>query len=248
MTVKLRVLSVISAVAFLCSLACFSGYAVSLNEHYSGDEGEEPIVVDPGVVEPEPEPIYSEPTVDPEPVYSEPIVDPEPTYSEPTVDPEPSYSEQDPNSELPSYTFSELISDGNFPTADPSSEISQTGNFYESYYNPYTQTYGAFYDDNYVYIPSYTEPEVSLIETSSKQVNSDELTAEDWATIMLDIEKGNMTADGTKTFDFIKDNKEQGDTSIAWMLYLGFGLILSAVFIIIYVIISSGKAAKKYAA
>ena len=64
---------------------------------------------------------------------------------------------------------------------------------------------------------------------------------------MLDLEQCGIT-DGTKTFNFIKNNAENdgSDNSLMWMLYLGMGLITIAIFIIIYVVISTKKANKSF--
>lgn len=252
MPIKLRILCIISAVCFLASTACLTGYAVEMMDRYSGE--------DDVPVEPVPDVSYTEPIPEPEP-NPEPIPEPnpEPSYIEPEpVDPNPeptsSYSESEYIPSDPGYTDSsevinnpsqvtpgDLISEGNYPQAGTSST-------YIDYTSQYiANTYSAVYDDNYVYIPSYTEPEQSMINTSSKHIDTDELTSDDWATIMLNLEEGNISDDGTKTFNFIKQNEEQGDTSISWMLYLGVGLILLSVFLIIFVIISTKKAASRVA-
>lgn len=247
MSIKLRVLCIAAALCFLGSIACFSGYASEVLAQPSGDEEYvEPTVPEPTVPEPvNPEPVDPAP-VDPEPVDPEPVVS-DPVYSEPGYE-DPSNTESsfeepyDPSSEyMPEY--SEVTSDGNYSQTDVSSYID-----YASQYIAYT--YSATYDDNYYYVPSYTEPTQSLIDISSKEVDTDELSSDDWKNIILDLEQGNIT-DGTKTFNFIKNNETEGDTSIDWMLYLGMGLIVLAIIIVIYVIISTQKAnrlVKKYRA
>lgn len=262
MSIKLRILCVISALCFLGSVACFSGYAAEFFDRPSGDED---VPADPGYVEPEPVYPDPEPVVpNPEPVDPDPgNVSVDPIYSDPgtvSVDPvdpgnedpgsvvshesDPGTVSVDPGNEDPtssnSVTVSDLISDGNYPQ-DNSSSID-----YTSEYNQYIEnTNQAKYDDNYLYIPSYTAPTEKLIETSSKIVDTDELTAEDWARIMLDLDDGNISNDGSKTFSFIKDNEEEGDTSIEWMLYLGVALIVLSIFTVIFVIISTSKANEK---
>ena len=258
MSIKLRILCVISALCFLGSVACFSGYAAEIFYHSSGDEE---VPADPGYVEPEPvypdpEPVYPDPepvTPNPDPgtVSQDPVVDPtqstvsqEPTYSDPgtvsTEPADPNNVSQDPSNSSP--TVSDVISDGNYPQDTFSTRIDDA-----SEYNQYIENINqAKYDDNYLYIPSYTAPTEKLIETSSKIVDTDELTAEDWAKIILDLDDGNISDDGSKTFSFIKDNEEEGDTSIEWMLYLGVALIVLSIFTVIFVIISTSKANEKF--
>ena len=90
-----------------------------------------------------------------------------------------------------------------------------------------------------LYVPTYTEPAESLIEVESEAIDTDELTADDWKSIMLDLEQGNIS-DGTKTFNFIKNNEDtDSDNSLMWMLYLGTGLITIAIFLVIFVVIST---------
>lgn len=253
MTVKLKVLSVISALSFLASTACFSAYAAELLDRRSGDD-DLPGFVDP-VPDPDPQPDpvpdpdpNPDPNPDPDP-QPDPVVstEPDPGVStvtstfEPGSDPDNSNVSGEDDSSM---NFSNIINDSNFPQSDPISS-------YQSDYNDYNQSnyyvnpYSTVYDDNYVYVPSYTEPEQDLIDTSSKVINTDELTKDDWAKIMLDLEQGNISDDGTKTFNFIKENDKKGDTSIAWMLYLGMGLILLSIFTVIYVIISTNITLRK---
>lgn len=271
MTIKMKVLCVLSAISFLVSTACFSAYAAELLDRASADEEpgtayEEPTVdPTPGpVTDPTPDPGYESdpnpnpnPNPAPDPSYeSDPGYEPDPGYtSENTWNSEPDYNNSY-NSEYPGdttdneasqFTSSELLNESIFSQEGENEENSFVDyNQYNS--SNYVNPYSAIYDDNYVYVPSYTEPEQSLIDTSSKQVNTDELTQDDWAKIMLDLEAGNISDDGTQTFNFIKQNDEVGDTSIAWMLYLGVGLILLSIFLIIYVVISTKKDNRKYAA
>lgn len=256
MPIKFRILCIISAICFLASTACLTGYAVEMMDRYSGDDDvtidptPDVSYVDPPYVEPEPEPSYVEPSYvepEPEPSYVEPS---EPDVSSPTSDytpSEPNYGESsDYSSDVSQLTPSDLISDGNFPQGGTSSTYTSSYIDYTSQY--IANTYSATYDDNYVYIPSYTEPEQSMIQTSSKYLDTDELTADDWASIMLNLEDGNISDDGTKTFNFIKQNNTEGDTSISWMLYLGVALILMSVFLIMFVVISTKKAASRLSA
>lgn len=250
MTVKLRALCVVSALSFLASLTCFSAYAAELLDRYSGDDdvysSYEPVPDPTPQPDPEPDPTpQPDPNPDPEPdptPQPDPDPQPDPTVSgepDPVVsgDPDPTVSNTGSNSP----TVSDLIDDSNFPSNNTSIIYSSTVSDYNDYnqnggyVNPYTTSY----DDNYVYVPSYTEPEGNLIDTSSKVINTDELTNDDWAKIILDLEKGNISDDGTKTFNFIKENNAQGDTSIIWMLYLGFGLIALSIFTVTFVIIST---------
>lgn len=252
MSVKLRILCIVAALCVLGSIACFSGYAVEVLAQPSGDEEyadpgvTDPVVVDPGVTDPViTDPVIPDPVVpDNSTVYVDPVYSDPGYYEESNYDPgytESSYYESETPSEDYPATYSDLISEGNYPQADVSSYIDYTSQYIAN-------TYSATYDDNYYYVPSYTEPAQSLIAASEEEIDTDELSADDWKSIMLDLEAGNIT-DGTKTFNFIKNNEEEGDTSIAWMLYLGMGLIMLAVFIVIYVIISTKKAnrsARKY--
>lgn len=256
MSVKLRILSILSALCFLGSIACFSGYASEVIDRASKDEkqADDPGYVDPGY-DPgyvDPSPGYDPGNVDSVQPYDPGYVDPsaggevsvDPGYVDPSpggetsVDPgyvDPSAGGEtsvDPGNDDPTQSYtpspSDLISEGNYPQPDPSSGGYDNN---ESQYNQYiANTNNAQYDDNYLYVPSYTAPAESLIETSSKVIDTDELTADDWASIMLDLDNGSVSNDGTKTFNFIKNNEDEGDTSIEWMLYLGVALILLSVF------------------
>ncbi len=262
MSVKTRILCAVSALCFLGSVACFSGYAAELLNKPSGDEYTEP--ADPGYTDPgNTDPGYTDPGYT-DPGYTDPgYTDPgntDPGYTDPgntdpgntdpgvtdpgTTEPDTSYS--DPGYEDPGTTseytesYGEVVSEGNYTQPD----VQQPYVDYASQYIAYT--YEAQYDDNYYYVPTYTEPTESLIEVESEVMDTDELTSDDWKSIMLDLEQGNM-ADGTKTFNFIKNNKEtEEDYSLMWMLYLGMGLIIAAVFIILFVVISSNKAKKNF--
>lgn len=242
MTVKLRILSVVSALTFLASAACFTAYAAELLENRTRDE--DPVV--PAVSDVPVDPIVSyEPSPDvsyePEPDVS---YEPEPDVS---YEPSPDVSQDDESTY--SYTYSELITESNYPQVTSSQVESYYGTV--SDYNDYNQNnnyvnpYSTVYDDNYVYVPSYTEPENNLVNNGSKIIDTDELTKDDWAKIVLDLEKGNVSGDGTQTFNFIKDNDTKEDTSIAWMLYFGIGLIIVAVFTVMYVIISTSKVKRR---
>ncbi len=246
MTVKLRILSVVSAFTFLASAACFTAYAAELLENRTGDE--EPVV--PAVSD---VPVDSVVSYDPVPDVSyEPVPDvsyePVPDASDepnPDVSNEPSPDVSQGEESTYSYTYSDLIDESNYPQVTSSDVESYYGTV--SDYNDYNQNnnyvnpYSTVYDDNYVYVPSYTEPENNLVNNSSKVIDTDELTEDDWAKIVLDLEKGNVSGDGTQTFNFIKDNDTKEDTSIAWMLYFGIGLIIVAVFTVMYVIVSTSK-------
>lgn len=254
MTLKLKILCALSALSFLASTACLSAYAAEMIDRPSGED-EIPTVSydDTPAVDPMP---------DPDPTPNPAVPDPGESYvSDAPVDPgydssaaEPDYGDSGVTSgddtTVSSVTPSDLIDDSNYPQEDTTASTSSDYNDYNQYNNAYVDPYNVstIYDDNYVYVPSYTEPEESLIDNSSKQINTDELTADDWKKIMLDLEDGNISNDGTKTFNFIKNSEESGDTSIGWMLYLGIALILMSIFLIIFVIISSSKAARTSAA
>ena len=49
----------------------------------------------------------------------------------------------------------------------------------------------------------------------------------------------------TKTFNFIKNNDQEGDSSVEWMLYVGVVLILMSVLTISFVVITTNKANEK---
>lgn len=273
MTIKLRVLCVISAICFLASTACLTGYATEMLDRYTGDD--EPIVDIEPAPDPTPDPVpVPDPTPDPVPDPTpDPVPDPtpDPGYSEvipstvePPVDSEvinsdPNYIVSDPTNsdvvtsvpsedvsggeDVSQLTPSDLISDGNFPQEDTSSVI--VVDPYVDYASQYiANTQSAWYDDNYVYVPTYTAPAQDLVDTTSKEIDTDELTKDDWATIMLDLQEGNIGGDGTNTFNFIKNNESQGDTSIAWMLYVGVALILVSIFLVIFVVLSTKKATR----
>lgn len=263
MTKKLRILSAIASLCFLGSIACFSGYAAEFMNNPSGEEvpAVDPGYVDPGVptVDPgyvEPDPGYVDPGtttstyVDPNPGYVDPgtttstYVDPNPGYVDPGtatstyVDPNPGYV--DPN---PGYVTSEYSYQ---PYNYDNYSYYNTTSYYMDYNSQYTQyienTYQAQYDDNYYYVPSYTAPAESLIEVSSKPVDTDELTRDDWHKIMMDLSNGNVKESNTQTFNFIKENVVEGDTSVEWMLYVGIVLILMSLFTVVFVVISTNKA------
>ncbi|MBQ3969184.1 MAG: hypothetical protein II685_01715 [Clostridia bacterium] len=227
---------------------------------------------DPGYTE---QPAYTEPTVSyyepesPVSAYTEPVQEPvvsyEPEYTDPgtTASYEQTYSDSGYGYEsTPAYSgvVSDVVGDQSYaqPTYDYSSTTYNTYSAYNPYntystyidytsqYNQYVaNTYQAQYDDNYYYVPSYTAPQESLIDIESKEVDTDELTQDDWARIMLDLSDGNVSDNGANTFNFIKENEEKGDTSVSWMLYLGASLIAVAVFIVIFVVITTNKANDK---
>ena len=128
MKLKLKVISIISALCFLGSVACFSAVAADVLSQPSGDEEyvestpTEQYTPDPVTVDPvTPDPGYVEPT-DPEPVYSEPNPGYDPgTTIDPTGPTDNSeYYPDDPgyeNNSDPTYsaTYSDVISEGNFP-------------------------------------------------------------------------------------------------------------------------------------
>ena len=181
------------------------------------------------------------------------------TYTDPGTttytDPGTTASYYDPGTTTytdPVYSNTTTTTDNNYQTYNYDSySYYDTTSYYTNYtsqYNQYvTNTYQAQYDDNYYYVPSYTAPEESLIEVDSAQeVDTDELTQEDWHNIMLDLSDGNNVKESdTKTFNFIKENTEEGDTSVEWMLYLGIVLILMAVLTVIFVVITTNKASDK---
>ncbi|MDE7389815.1 MAG: hypothetical protein K2M82_02600 [Lachnospiraceae bacterium] len=253
MTVKLKFLCVISAISFLASLACFAGYAAELNGERVGDEDTPTVSVDPAPDVPvDPgytDPVYSEPTyvdpvvsdpgyVEPDPGMSSDIGGDDPMVSVPGTDiggtsepidiAEPSLSTDVDNSQV----------DIDGTTTSVSSDYTDYNQYNSYYQNPYN----AVYDDNYVYVPSYTEPTESLVNNSSKIINRDELTADDWKRIMLDLNDGNVSGgNGNLTFNFIKENDEQGESSVEWMLYLGATLIFVSVAIVVFVVLTSSK-------
>ena len=265
MSVKTRILCAVSALCLLGSTACFSVYAAELTEKRSGEEYVEP--ADPGNTDPGyTDPGYTDPGYT-DPGYTDPgntdpgntdpgITDPgntDPGNTDPgNTDP----GNTDPGSTDPGYTDPGNTGSGNTAPGytDPgvTSEYTGEGGYtqpeqpavtsYVDYTSQYiAYTYEAQYDDNYYYVPTYTEPTESLIEVESEVIDTDELSADDWKSIMLDLEQGNIT-DGTKTFNFIKNNKETNeDNSLMWMLYLGIGLIMAAVFLIIFVVLSTNK-------
>lgn len=71
------------------------------------------------------------------------------------------------------------------------------------------------------------------------------MTNDDWHKIMLDLSDGNVKEGNTKTFNFIKNNDQEGDSSVEWMLYVGVVLILMSVLTISFVVITTNKANEK---
>ena len=257
MKIRNKIISVISAVCFLASVACYSAYAAELLKQPSKDEDysyTEPVTPDPGYTEPvTPDPGYTEP-VTPDPVYVDPEpVTPDPGYTESTYNEDPSYV--DPGYEDPTYTsegeypatYSDVISEGNFPQPETPvySMPAYTDN--TAQYNQYiANQYQAQYDDNYIYVPEYEEPTQSLIPTESKVIDTDELTKDDWNSIMLDLSNGSLDGtEGAQTFNFIKENDEEGDTDMMWLVYLGTALILASILMVVFVIVTSTKASSK---
>ncbi len=262
MKLHIKIISALSAICLLGSIACFSAVAADVLGRPSGDDeyteqqpAADPVPFDPGTVEPvTPDPGYTEPTEDP--VYSEPTYDP--GYTESTApDPKPGYEEEDgeggetASGSTYSATYSDVISEGNFPqpgsTVESSAEIASTPVVDNTQqYNQYIYNNNmAQYDDNYIYVPEYTEPTESLISTTSKVIDTDELTKSDWDSIMLDLSNGNLDSTGAQTFAFIKDNEEEGDTNMMWLVYLGTALIIAAVMMVIFVIVTTTKANAK---
>ena len=249
MKLHLKIISALSAVCLLGSIACFSAVAAEVLSHPSGDEEyteqpaadpttAEPVTPDPGSTDPG----YTEP-VDPDPGYTEPT-DPGYTESYPTEN-DPGYD--DPGYETSSEgtysaTYSDVISEGNFPqpTADPTPEIIVSTPVDTQQYNQYIYNNNmAEYDDNYIYMPEYTEPTESLISTTSKIIDTDELTKSDWDSIILDLSNGTADTNGAQTFSFIKDNEEEGDTNMMWLVYLGTALIIASVLMVVFVIVTT---------
>ncbi len=250
---KLTIISIISAICCLGSIACFSAVAAETLNRPSGDD-EYPAAVEPVAPTAPVEPTTPEPYVpaDPTPepyVPEEPIVsyEPEPYYeSTPTTDPQ-EYQEPATSEYTYSATYSDVISEGNYPQPTVSYQTQSYTDYTTSYvdnsyqYNQYVyNTYQAQYDDNYIYIPEYEEPAESLVNTASKVIDTDELTNDDWHSIMLDLSNDNIKkSKGTQTFDFIKDNTEEGDSGMLWLVYAGVAMIFTSAFMVIFVIVSS---------
>lgn len=273
MTLKLRVITMLSALCFLGSTACFAAAAADALYSPSGDEeqpvAEEPVYTDPTPTPaPEPEPTYEpEPVVsyEPEPTVSyepEPNVPEDPGYTEsvPEVQPAesvPEYNPAEPTDSEPIYsgTYSDLIGENNFPqplesTVSAAPDYGTTTSFYVDNTEQYNQyiynTNQQQFDDDYIYIPQYEAPAESLVNTSSKVIDTDELTKDDWRSIMLDLSHGDMDDSGAKTFNFIKENNEEGDTNMMWMVYTGVVLILASIVMILFVIVSASKEKYSY--
>ncbi len=117
-----------------------------------------PVVTPPAPVsQPEPEPVYNEPTYyEPEPTYNEPsYYEPEPTYNEPSYyEPEPSYNEPSYYDE-PSY---------NEPTYNEPSYYEPEPTYNEpsynepNYYDEPSYNEPSYNEPNYYDEPSYNEP------------------------------------------------------------------------------------------
>ena len=261
MKLKHKIISVISALCFLGSSACYTAFAAELMRAPSGDEDTgytEPVTPDPGYTEPvTPDPGYTEP-VTPDPGYTDPgTTDPgyteepsdDPSYYDPTYSEDPGYDGGDYSGTDYSPTYSDVISDGNYPQPVVSTPVYSSPAYVDNtqQYNQYiANQYQAEYDDNYIYIPEYEEPTESLVSTSSKVIDTDELTQDDWSSIMLDLSNGNLgDAANAQTFNFIKDNEDTGDTDMMWLVYLGTALILASILLIVFVIVSTAKAKSK---
>ncbi len=265
MSISNKIISVISAICLLGGAACFSVFAAE-PLFPSADEdtvtaAEEPAApaVEPAAPEPAAPIEDPQPADDPiaaEPQPADPTVQPDPGYT----DPQPAY-EPDPDAGTQpsdgggdtsySPTYSDVISDGNFPQptytpevySQPSAYVDNTQQYNQYLYN----TTQAQYDDNYIYVPEYQEPTESLISTPSKSIDTDELTNADWNSIILDLSNGAAnTEGGTQTFNFIKDNEEEGDTDMMWLVYVGTVLILLSILLIIFVVVSTSKANAKH--
>lgn len=265
MKLKLKLLCAASALCFLGSVACFSAFAAEQIQLPSGDEEytapavtEQPVAVEPTVpVEPAAPVITTEPdpttTYTPDPGYTESYTVEQPVATDPGYT-DPGTSAQTVTDQTYSATYTDVISDGNFPEAATYSV--PTTDYYSSYQTNYNYDYAANaqqynqyvynttqaqYDDNYIYVPEYEAPTESLIETSSKEVDTDELTKDDWKSIMLDISDGNLNDDGAQTFSFIKDNEEEGDSDMMWMVYLGTALVIVSILMVIFVFVTMSK-------
>ena len=283
MSKKLRIISAISTLCLLGSIACFSGYAAESVTAPSGEEypGNTTVTdpgtttyTDPGTTYTDPGYTYTDPGTtytDPGTTYTDPgtiastYTDPgTTTYTDPVVSYDPVY--EDPGTTVsydtsytdPGYTYTDptysetttnVVSDNTYQTYNYDNYSYNTTSYYIDYTSQYTQyienTYQAEYDDNYYYVPSYTAPEESLIDIESKQVDTDELTDDDWEKIILALSDGESGGSGTQTFNFIKNNSEEGDTSVDWMLYLGIVLIFMAVLTVAFVVITTNKANDK---
>lgn len=73
----------------------------------------------------------------------------------------------------------------------------------------------------------------SSLSQSKNEVDTDELTSDDWALIT-----SSNSDSKSKSFDFIKNNKSRENDG-KWMLYVGITLIALSVIGIVYVIFSS---------
>lgn len=79
----------------------------------------------------------------------------------------------------------------------------------------------------------------SLLPPSSSEVDTNELTSDDWA--LITSSNSNSTEN---SFDFIKNNTSSNDNG-KWILYSGLGLIVLSVIGILYVIFSNITPKKK---
>jgi len=233
---------------------------------YGDNQNPDPAVVtpDPPVVNPDPPVVNPDPpvVVEPDPPVVNP--DPVPSYTDDPIDtpinPEPynpENTQENPQQEIPQ--------DGGDISQEPT--VNYDANYYNDMYGGNVISYemNNDYNDNYQnaivdnYNPGMTFEEfekatdyqsatVSMdkavdMYTSNGSIKEQNLSKKDWQDISLSFDKSG--ANGTGDFSFIKDNNSDKDSNLSIMfLIVGVLLIVIAVSIVLYMIVSVAKRRK----
>ena len=254
---KLIVLAL--SVITVCSSAVLTVYAdpddvtTSYNDTTVSDGGTSEIPP----VEPEP---YVPPVVDPVPS----VVEPEPySYDDtPSIPDTPSYDDgQNYTSELQPYDNPQEIPQEN---PEPNYDADYYNNMYggnvisydmntefnDDYQNAIVDNYNpGMTFDQFEMATDYQSATVSVDKTvdmftSNGSINQQNLSKKDWQEISLSFDKGNMDTSGD--FSFIKNNTSDKDSNLSILfLIVGILFICTAVFIVLYMIISSARRTSK---
>ena len=261
-----KLTAVLLSVMMLFCTASMTVYADpddNLSPYGDNQNPDQPIVNPDPVVDPNPPVVEPDPVVDPNP----PVVEPDPVSSyidEPIdtpVNPDPYIPENpqdNPQQEIPQ--------DGGDTSQEPT--VNYDADYYNDMYGGNVISYdmNRDFNDDYQnaiidnYDPGMTFEEfekatdyqsatVSMdntvdMYTSNGSIKEQNLSKKDWQEISLSFDKGG--ANGTGDFSFIKDNNSDRDSNLSVMfLIVGVLLIVIAVFIVLYMIVSAAKRRKR---
>ncbi len=258
--IKLKIMSVVLAVAMFGSMGAFPAAAVGEDEVTDNSSVvtedpvvDTPVIEDPGYVEDSDyvDPGYSEPSYD-EPNYNEPSYD---DANSNTSDTSGDYSDDytDDTSDDYSDDYSDNTTTDNTYTDDSSSQTNYDADYYNNYYDSsYSSDFESqeIYDENgYSYddferATDYDSASVSTENTvdmyNSNGSDDNTLTSDDWDEIKLNL--GTTSANGTGDFSFIKDNTSNEDSNLSILLLIfGIVFVVASIIMLIYVFVSNKK-------